>query len=158
MTDTSPHVSTTNGQVDTSPAKVARHFLELLQDGDIDGAAGLLAEDVQYINVSLPTIRGRERVRRALTAAMARVPGAGFEVYFHAVCADGGTVMTERTDVIRAGPVRIQIWVCGRFDVRDGHIELWRDYFDWWNVTVATMRGVLGAVIPSLRPQLPAAR
>jgi limonene-1,2-epoxide hydrolase len=155
MTDTSPHVSTTNGHVVTSPASVARRFLELLQAGDIDGAADLLAEDVRYINVSLPAIRGRERVRRALKLAMDRVPGAGFEVYFHSVSADGPTVLTERTDVLLMGPVRIQLWVCGRFDVRDGRIELWRDYFDWWNLTMATVRGVLGVIVPVLRPKPP---
>jgi limonene-1,2-epoxide hydrolase len=86
---------------------------------------------------------------------MTRVPGAGFEVYVHAIEGQGGTVLTERIDVLLAGPVRIQIWVCGRFDIRQGHIELWRDYFDWWNVTVATIRGLIGAIVPALRPRPP---
>jgi limonene-1,2-epoxide hydrolase len=155
MTDPAPFATHTNGQVDPSPTRTVRRFLERLQAGDVDGATGLMAEDVRYINVSLPTIKGRERVRRALRAAFS-APGAGFEVYLHAITSDGGTVLTERTDVLLMGPLRLQFWVCGRFDVEDGAITLWRDYFDWWNITVATLRGLLGMAIPPLRPRPPA--
>ena len=52
------------------------------------------------------------------------------------------------------GPVRLQFWVCGVFEVRDGRITLWRDYFDMFDFTKALVRGVAGAVIPALRPSL----
>lgn len=136
------------------PASVATNFLKLLESRDVDAACDLLAEDVAYINVSMPAIHGRERVRRIFSRMMAR-GSAGFEVYFHNVAVDGTSVLTERTDVLIFGPVRVQIWVWGHFDVVDGRITVWKDYFDWWNVTVATVRGLLGAVVPSLRPRLP---
>lgn len=135
---------------------LVRRFLELLQDGEIDAASELLAEDVDYMNVSLPTIRGRERTRRVLSRAFG-LPGAGFEVYIHKISADGNSVLTERTDVLIYGPVRIQIWVWGRFDVVDGYIIRWKDYFDWLNAAVGLIRGLVGAVIPALRPKPPAA-
>lgn len=138
-----------------SPAGVARRFLELLAEDEVDAAVDLLAEDVEYVNVSLPTIRGRERVRRAFTRAM-RAQGTGFEVYFHSVAEEGGTVLTERTDVLLWGPLRVQIWVCGRFDVRDGEITLWKDYFDWMNATGALLRGLVGIAVPALRAVPPA--
>lgn len=133
---------------------VVRRFLDLLQVGDVDRAADLLADDVRYINVSLPTIHGRQRVRRTLGAALA-LPGAGFQVYIHLISAAGGSVLTERTDVLSYGPVRIQFWVCGRFDIADGEIVLWKDYFDWWNFATGAVRGFVGAVVPALRPTPP---
>lgn len=136
------------------PAPVATNFLKLLEKRDVDSACDLLAEDVAYINVSMPAIHGRERVRKIFSRMMAR-ESAGFEVYFHNVAVDGTSVLTERTDVLIFGPVRVQIWVWGHFDVVDGKITVWKDYFDWWNVTVATLRGLLGAVVPSLRPRRP---
>lgn len=140
----------------SGPAELVRRFLGLLEAGDVDRATSLMATDVDYMNVSLPTIRGRDRVRRTLTRALA-VRGAGFEAYIHTITTDDdATVLTERTDVLIVGPVRIQIWVCGRFDVRDGQIVLWKDYFDWGNVAAATMRGLLGAIVPALRPAPPA--
>jgi hypothetical protein len=69
-----------------TPTLVVERFLELLRSGDIDGAVELLAVDVEYKNVGLPTVRGRERTRRLFRATLGRA-GAGFEVYVHAISA-----------------------------------------------------------------------
>ena len=152
-------VTQANGQSKAQPpaTTLVETFLNDLAKGDIDAAAELLAENVDYINVSLPTIRSRDLVRRVLKSAMAR-SGAGFEVYIHSIAAEGDVVLTERTDVLTWGPFRSQFWVCGRFDVRDGQIVVWKDYFDWWDITLATLRGVVGMVIPSLRAHPPVDR
>ena len=129
---------------------VVQRFLELLCVGDVDGAVGFLAADVEYENVGLPTIYGRERVRRVFRATLGR-SRSGFEVYVHSIAANGPTVLTERTDVLKVRRLHIQLWVCGRFDVRDGQIVLWRDYFDRTAVLTATMRGLVGVAFPVLR-------
>ena len=138
----------------SEPIQVVEQFLARLADEEIDTAVDLLAADVEYSNVSLPTVRGRERVRRLAHLTLGR-PGAGFEVYNHAVSAAGGSVLTERTDAMIFGRLRIQFWVCGRFDVEDGEIVLWRDRFDWMNYTLATLRGLLGVFVPALRARPP---
>jgi limonene-1,2-epoxide hydrolase len=63
-------------------------------------------------------------------------------------------VLTERTDALIFGPLRLQFWVCGVFEVHGGRITLWRDYFDLWDITKATLRGVAATVLPSLRQSL----
>jgi limonene-1,2-epoxide hydrolase len=136
------------------PTLVVERFLEMLRSGDIDEAVELLAVDVEYKNVGLPTVRGRERVSRLFRATLGRA-GAGFDVYVHAISADGRTVLTERTDVLEFGRLRVQFWVCGRFDVRDAQIVLWRDYFDQMNIAAATIRGLLGTVLPAVRAKPP---
>jgi limonene-1,2-epoxide hydrolase len=141
-------------QSDAEPTAVVKRFLELLEAGDVDAAVALLAVDVRYENVGLPTVHSRERVRR-LFHAMMRAPGAGFEAYVHTVSADGLTVMTERTDVLKVGRFVVQLWVCGRFDVRDGQITLWRDYFDHITFALAFLRGLVGAVVPAVRARPP---
>jgi len=138
----------------TEPTRVVEQFLIRLADGEIDPAVDLLATDVEYSNVSLPTVRGRERVRRLAHLTLGR-PGAGFEVYNHAISAAGSSVLTERTDVMKMGRLRIQFWVCGRFDVENGEIVLWRDRFDWMNFTMATLRGLAGMLMPGLRAKPP---
>jgi limonene-1,2-epoxide hydrolase len=139
-----------------APTQVVERFLDLLRAEDMDGAAELLAVDVEYVNVGLPTVHGRKRVRRLLRA-MLGLDGAGFEVYLHTISANGSSVLTERTDVMKFGRLRIQFWVCGRFDVHDGQIVLWRDYFDQLNFWVATARGLLGTIFPAVRAKPPAA-
>ena len=110
--------------------------------------------DVEYMNVGLPTVHGRERTRRLFKATLGR-GGAGFEVYLHAISADGSSVLTERTDVMKFGRLRIQFWVCGRFDVHDAQIVLWRDYFDQMNFWIATARGLLGTIFPAVQAKPP---
>ena len=76
----------------------------------------------------------------------------GFEVKIHRIAAEGDAVLTERTDVLVLGPVRCQFWVCGVFEVHAGRITLWRDYFDVLDVLKGTVRGIIGAAVPALRP------
>jgi limonene-1,2-epoxide hydrolase len=49
------------------------------------------------------------------------------------------------------------LWICGRFDVRHGQIVKWREYFDYMTIFVATMRGLLGTVVPAVRAKPPSA-
>ena len=139
----------------TDPQAVTEAFLHALADSDLDRAIGFLAEDVHYVNVGLPAIDGAERVRRAFQGLTR--PDVGFEVYLHAISAEGPVVLTERTDVIVLGPLRLQFWVMGRFDVVDGRIVLWRDGFDVGDLLRSVGRGLAGIVLPALRPGPPRA-
>jgi limonene-1,2-epoxide hydrolase len=137
---------------DTEPAAVVRGFLTALAADDIDTALRLIDDDIVYDNVSLPTIRGRRRFEQGARAFSRR--NIAFEVKIHRLAADGASVLTERTDAITFRGYRTQFWVCGVFEVHDGKITLWRDYFDWQAVTRASLRGLVGAVIPGLRVRL----
>lgn len=144
MTERPPDVSTEPNVV------VVENLLYALRDKNLDALDAVLADDLIYQNVGLPTIRGRARARK-LFAGMQR-PSMGFDVKFHRSAVEGNTVLNERTDVISLGPVRIQFWVCGVFEVHDGKVTLWRDYFDFYNMAKGLIRGVIGAVLPAARP------
>ncbi|SUE17052.1 limonene 1,2-epoxide hydrolase [Rhodococcus gordoniae] len=120
-------------------------FLEATAAEDIDRAASLITDDIAWHNTWLPTIRGASRVRQIL-AGLAR-PAVGFGVVVHHIAADGDTVLTERTDILRFGPVRIEFWVCGTFELRDGRIAVWDDHFDVLTFLRGTAVGVLRAVL-----------
>jgi limonene-1,2-epoxide hydrolase len=132
--------------------QVVETFLYALQDEDFDTADKSLDDALIYENVGLPTIRGRDRAMTLFKGMQGRP--VRFEVKIHRIAADGASVLTERTDVLNVGPVRLQFWVCGVFEVRDGKITLWRDYFDMFDMFKATVRGLVGAAIPALRPTL----
>ena len=46
------------------------------------------------------------------------------------IAADGNTVLTERLDIFVLPNVTIELPVMGTFELRDGKIAKWRDYFD----------------------------
>ena len=123
-------------------------FLNALQDSDLEAAEAALDDNLVYENVGLPTIRGRARAIKPFRQMDGR---AAFEVKIHRIAADGAAVLTERTDALIFGPLRLQFWVCGVFEVHDGRITLWRDYFDMFDMVKATVRGLAGLVLPSLR-------
>ena len=142
---------TGNVSSDIDNAHTVEVFLNALQAQDIDGAGAVLDENLVYENVGFPTIRGRARAMKLFRGMEGR---ARFEVKTHRIAVNGSTVLTERTDALVFGPVRLQFWVCGVFEVTDGRITLWRDYFDMFDFTKAIARGLVGAVIPALRPRL----
>jgi limonene-1,2-epoxide hydrolase len=141
---------------DSTPTAVVERFIDHLRTvTDNDAAVGLLAEDVVYENSWLPTVRGRERVRKVFQAPL-RI-GTEVEMHVHTISADGPTVLTERTDVLQWGRLRVQFWIWGRFDIHDGQIVLWREYYDPLTILAATVRGLLGTVVPAARAKPPSA-
>ncbi len=146
-----PDQSTTATQTPSTSVKTVETFLNALQEQDFDTAENALAQNLVYQNVGLPTIYGRNRAVKLFRS----MPGPmSFEVKIHRIAADGAAVLTERTDALVFGPVRLQFWVCGVFEVHEGRITLWRDYFDFLDMFKATLRGLVGAAVPSLRPSL----
>jgi limonene-1,2-epoxide hydrolase len=146
MTDQGPRVN-----LDVDNARTVETFLYALQDEDFDTVDSALADTIVWQNVGFVTLQGRQRIMNVLRSGQGRV---GFEVKIHRIAADGSAVLTERTDALVVGPLRLQFWVCGVFEVHGGRMTLWRDYLDVWDITKATVRGLAATVFPSLRPTL----
>jgi limonene-1,2-epoxide hydrolase len=137
---------------DVDNARTVENFLYALQDEDFDTAEELVSEHLVWQNVGWPTLRGRDRIVKLFRRGEGRM---GFEVKIHRIAADGNSVLTERTDALIVGPLRLQFWVCGIFEVHNGAITLWRDYFDKFDFLVkAPLRALVGIVIPSMKPTL----
>ena len=131
-------------QTTVENAHTVEQFLYALQDSNLDAAGPLLAEDLVYQNVGLPTIHGRKSAMKLFSSLGG---SSAFEVKIRRIAA----VLTDRTDALIFGPLRLQFWVCGVFEVHDGQITLWRDYFDFFDMLKATLRGVAGLLVPSLK-------
>ncbi len=145
-------LTATNSAIANANVAAVDDFLCALRDKDLDIAADPLDDDIVYENVGFSRIRGARRVMKVFAAM--NHPALGFDVRIHRSATDGDTVMNERTDLLRFGPVQLTFWICGVFEVHDGKITLWRDYFDMLDMAKALVRGLVGAVIPALRPRL----
>ncbi|GAA4398122.1 limonene-1,2-epoxide hydrolase family protein [Tsukamurella soli] len=131
-------------------------FVEALGAGDVELAQRLLAKDVVYTRMSWRTLDGRDAVARHF-ARRARSRTRLESVLQCAVADDEGLVLTERVTALSRGRLRVQFWVCGHFEVVDGRITVWRDYFDYLAVARAAARGVAGTMVPALRARPPRA-
>jgi limonene-1,2-epoxide hydrolase len=134
-------------------ADVVTSFLDSLAAGDLEGAMELLAPDAVWINVSLPTVRGRDRIEQLCRRGLAI--GGRFRVHFHNVATEGDVVLTERTDALGLGRFEQRFWVYGRFELEAGRIRVWRDSFDWLDILVSLLRGAAGMLIPGLNRRWP---
>ncbi len=111
-----------------SPIEVVEKFFERMEALDLDGACALLAEDVVYQNYPLPADHGYAAVTKTLRR-FERVM-TEFHVDMHNIAEREDTVLTERTDILVGPLLYLDIRVNGTFEVVDGKIVLWRDYFD----------------------------
>lgn len=134
----------------TDPDVVVRMFFEALASGSTAAAADLVADDVWWANIGLPTLRGKKSVVSAI-AAMHRNIRFGVQTHYLAVSAPADptdprsphVVLTERTDSLGIGRFRCDFWVCGRLEVRDGKVCGWQDYFSNADITRGAVRGLI---------------
>jgi limonene-1,2-epoxide hydrolase len=120
--------------------ETVRAFLRCLEERNLDGALALVSADVVYQNIPLSPARGVREFEKQMRGFEKLIDR--FEARIHHIAADGPFVLTERTDVIERGGMRLAPWVCGTFEVRNERIVLWRDYFDWAALSVAFLRGL----------------
>jgi limonene-1,2-epoxide hydrolase len=139
----------------TAPADTVIEFLRALAAYDVDAALDLVADDLVYANVSLPTIYGRDGLER-IARPWLRPGRMGFNVHLNHVATECDVVLTDRIDELNWGRFATRFWVYGRFVVdADGKITLWRDSFDWLDVTIGNLRGLAGLLSPSLNRRMP---
>ena len=111
-----------------TPDETVTEFIRRIEAKDVDGAFELCTDDIEYDNVPMPTAHGTEE---AVGFLRPFVEGASaIEWVVHRQTATGDVVMNERTDRFQMGDRWIEIPVAGVWELRDGQIALWRDYFD----------------------------
>lgn len=95
---------------------------------DIDELLGFLADDAVYHNMPMDPVVGHDAIRSVFELFVTPAEAVEFEV--RNVASAGDVVFTERVDRFSVGGKRIELPVAGVFEVRDGKIVAWRDYFD----------------------------
>ena len=112
-----------------SPIEVVRRFCAAWSnDTPADELAAFFTEDAVYHNVPVDPVVGPEAIRGVLASFTTGVESIEFRV--GAIAADGPVVMTERVDAFKLPDKSFELPVMGTFEVTDGKISAWRDYFD----------------------------
>ncbi len=113
----------TNNQV---IARFCREFAKPAPDSE--RLASYFTEDAVYHNIPMQPVVGREAIKNVLGGMSTRMLSAGWQVKRQV--ARGDVVMNERVDNFTVGGKPVAIPVMGVFELRDGKIAAWRDYFD----------------------------
>jgi limonene-1,2-epoxide hydrolase len=110
------------------PIDIVRRFCDAWSAGDIPALIEYFTDDAVYHNIPVEPVSGRDAIRTTIEGFTAGVEKVEFQVLH--IVADGNVVLTERVDVFTAGTKQIRLPVMGTFEVVDGRIAAWRDYFD----------------------------
>jgi limonene-1,2-epoxide hydrolase len=107
--------------------QLVRRFMTAWERRDPEFIIGCLDEEVVYHSMPLTPIVGKEAVA-AWVRGFAGKPAGRLEIR-HQVAASN-VVMNERTDVIVLNGRTVTLPICAVFEMRDGRIRAWREYFD----------------------------
>jgi len=108
--------------------EMVRAFLAAWDRRDTEDIMSCWADDGVYHAVAaLQPIVGRAAFREFVTR-FEKVPGGRLEIR-HQVASDT-VVLNERVDRITFRGRQLVVPICAVFEIRDGHITAWREYFD----------------------------
>ncbi len=117
----------------TTPAALVREFCTAAEKRDAEAMRPYLADDVVYHNIPMDPAEGIEAALGLLKMFFDMCDGVRFEITH--LAAEGPVVLTERVDTFVLGDRTVPLPVMGVFEVVDGRIAAWRDYFDLAQVT-----------------------
>lgn len=123
-----------------SPTAVVKAFLKAIEPLDYDTAVAFLAPDCEYTNPPpLGTVRGPKAIRAVVEPFFAPTLENEFRVLREAE--SGPLVFLERLDRHQLKDKLVELPVTGVFEVHDGLITSWRDYFDVATIMAQWPRG-----------------
>jgi limonene-1,2-epoxide hydrolase len=108
--------------------ELIQRFCDEWGKGSVDTIIGYFTDDAVYHNIPVAPVTGKDAIRATIEMFTTGVDRMEFRVLN--IAAIGDTVLTERVDAFFMADKTIELPVMGTFEVRDGKIAAWRDYFD----------------------------
>ena len=103
-------------------------FVEAWSRLDPDELASYFTEDGCYHNIPVGPVVGRDNVRSMIAAFTADWTATQWDLLN--IVGAGDVVITERLDRTEAGDNSVDLPCAGVFEMENGKIKVWRDYFD----------------------------
>jgi limonene-1,2-epoxide hydrolase len=111
---------------------VVRDFMaaatEAWSRGDAAALGVFFSEDAEYRNGPFESVKGRGAIIGSLDSMM--TIGGEVDADIIHIVSDGPVVMVERVDYVKLGRAKAGLQIAGVFEIHDGVITRWRDYFD----------------------------
>ena len=111
-----------------TPIEIVRRFCAVWSNVNADEIAEFFTDDAVYHNIPMDPLTGRDAIKTFIAGFAGGAQQIDFRV--NNIVADGNVVMTERVDVFELPNGKVELPVMGTFEVKDGKIAAWRDYFD----------------------------
>ncbi len=103
-------------------------FCRAWSNRDVDEILGYFAEDAVYHNMPMPPMQGKPAIKTILQQIVS--PTSWIEWETLNIAEADNVVFTERVDRFEMGGKKVELPVAGVFEIENGKIKAWRDYFD----------------------------
>jgi limonene-1,2-epoxide hydrolase len=113
--------------------RVVRDMCDGFAKHDAEALRVFFTDDVVYHNIPMDPAVGIDATIAFIDGFFAMCEGMVIETRFLAV--RDNVVLTERIDTFTMGDKVAALPVMGTFEIRDGKISAWRDYFDLGQIT-----------------------
>src|SRR5215472_7648375 len=107
---------------------LARRFLQAWVRAEANEFTSYFTDDAVWWNAPWEPVRGRKAIGEMLCRGAQRMTALPWEIRH--IVADGNVVMTERVDCFQVGDRQVSVPCMGIFELCDGKISAWRDYWD----------------------------
>lgn len=105
-----------------------RDFIAAWSRLDPDELTGFFTDDGTYYNMPTRPVTGRENLRAFIAGFVRGWTSTQWDVLN--LISRGDVVIAERLDRTMVGDIAVDLPCCGVFEIQDGKIKVWRDYFD----------------------------
>jgi limonene-1,2-epoxide hydrolase len=107
---------------------VIKEFIEAWSRLDADELVKYFTEDGTYYNMPIAPITGHAALKEFIGGFIKDWTQTDWDV-LHLI-GDGDVVIAERLDRTKVGDIAVDLPCCGVFEMKNGKIKIWRDYFD----------------------------
>ncbi|HIG39903.1 MAG: limonene-1,2-epoxide hydrolase family protein [bacterium] len=108
--------------------QVIQDFINAWSNLDADELVEYFTDDGIYYNMPAQPVQGREKLRAFIGGFISSWTKTTWDTVN--IMGEGNVVFAERLDRTVAGEVNVDLPCCGVFEMEDGKIKVWRDYFD----------------------------
>ena len=115
--------------------KIVRDFISAWSRLNVDEIVSYFAEDGVYHNMPTQPVKGHAALRPFIQAFLKMWSKTDWDVLN--ILSRGDVVIAERLDRTVAMGKNVDLPCCGVFEMADGKIKVWRDYFDMATYTRA---------------------
>ena len=109
------------------PESIVREFCASWPERNVDKLLTYFTDDALYHNMPMEPVTGKNGIREVLKMFVA---AEDLEAEITGLATRGNIVFTERVDRMTIGGKRVLLPCAGVFEIRNGKIAAWRDYFD----------------------------
>ena len=114
---------------------VIRDFINAWSRRDADELVSYFTDDGTYHNMPIGPVSGKEKLHGFIQAFMKDWTHTEWDIL--TLIGRGDVVIAERLDRTSVGDISVDLPCCGVFQMQDGKIKEWRDYFDLATYTKA---------------------